>query len=330
MNDYFLGDAFPDAPKLGVLINTQSGRNRSGTTALDTLLASRVDIPVQRPATPAATASSLASLANEGVNVLAVCGGDGTVQQVLNVILSPASPFVQAPTLAILPGGTTNMIAHDLNEGSRPVAVLETILKHLDGKTLQTRLTSRPVIRLSGGDAISPAYGLFFGAAGIYEATMSNRRSIDRLGVRDGFGPGLRLFAILFKVATGRDPFPQTPMRIMLDGQAYGEKAVVVLLASTMNNLSMGLKPFWGQGKGGIRLTLVLEASRSILRAVWLALRSRPHSLLTPDNGYDSLNADRIELAFEGSCVLDGESFHASRTRPILLENAGTLQFLRG
>jgi len=330
MNQSSSGDALPSDPKLGVLINTQSGRNRSGTQALDALLASRPEIPVQRPATPAATATALGSLASQGVNVLAICGGDGTVQQVLNVILSPASPFAEVPVLTILPGGTTNMIAHDLNEGSRPVAVLETILKHLDAGTLPSRLTSRPVIRLSGGDADTPAFGLFFGAAGIHEATMSNRGSVDRLGVRDGFGPGLRILAILFKVATGRDPFPPTQMQITLDGRPYGEKAVVVLLASTMDNLSMGLKPFWGDGKGGIHLTLVFEASRSILRAVWLALRSRPHPLLTPDNGYDSFNTDRIELAFDGGCVLDGESFHVSRTRPILLENAGNLRFLRG
>jgi len=330
MNQSSSGDALPSNPKLGVLINTQSGRNRSGTQALDALLATRPDVPVQRPATPVATAAALGALASAGVNILAVCGGDGTVQQVLNVILSPASPFAQVPPLAILPGGTTNMIAHDLNEASRPTTVLETILKHLHDKTLSSRVATRPVIRLSGGDAAVPSYGLFFGAAGIYEATMDNRKSIDRLGVRDGLGPGLRIFAILFKVATGRDPFAPTPMQITVDRSAYGEKATVVVLASSMNKLSIGLKPFWGDGKGGIRLTLVFQASRSVLRAVWLALRNRPHPLLTPDNGYDSLNADRIELAFDGGCVLDGESFHASRTRPILLENAGNLLLLRG
>jgi diacylglycerol kinase family enzyme len=318
------------SPKLGVLINTQSGRNRSGTQALDGLLASRADIAVVRPAAPDATAASLASLAREGVNVLGVCGGDGTVQQVLNVILSPASPFAAVPVLAILPGGTTNMIAHDLNEGTRPAAVLEKVLKHLDDGTLPTRLASRPIIRLSGGDAVTPAYGLFFGAAGIYDATISNRGSVDRLGIRDGFGPGLRIVAILLKVATGRDPFPPTPIQITVDGQLYGDKPAIVVLASTMSRLSMGLRPFWGGGKGGIRVTLVFEASRSILRAVWLALRGRPHPLLTPANGYDSLNADRVELAFDGGCVLDGESFKASRTRPILLQNITDLAFIRG
>ena len=320
----------PATPKLGVVINLRSGRNQSGTQALDALLATQPQIAVERPAAPGDTAASLAALAAQGVNVLAVCGGDGTVQQVLNVILEPGSPFPAVPLLAVLPGGTTNMIAHDVNEAKRPTALLENVLRNLENGVPDGAVVERPVMRLTGGDLRAPAYGLFFGAAGIYEATMQNRGSVDRLGVRDGLGPGLRIFAILFKVATGRDPFAPTPMRIAVDGRAYGEKATVVFLASTMSNLSMGLKPFWSEGKGGIRVTLVFEASRSILRAVRLALRGRPHPLLTPENGYDSFNADRIELAFDGGCVLDGESVHAARTRPILLENAGILRFLRG
>jgi diacylglycerol kinase (ATP) len=321
---------FPDKPRLGVLINTQSGRNRVGTQALDALLASRPDIAVQRPAQASATASSLATLSTQGVNVLMVCGGDGTVQQVLNILLSPQTPFAQMPILAALPGGTTNMIAHDLNEASRPATVFETILRHLDAGTLPSRQTTRAVMRLTGGDAQSAAYGFFFGAAGIYKATMDSRKGVDRLGIRDGLGPAIQILAILSKIAVGRDPFTPTAMQIAVDGKSLGQKPVIALLLSTMEKLSLSLNPFWGTGAGSMRLTMVFEQSRSLLRAIWLALKSQPHPLLVPANGYDSLNADRIELAFDGNCVLDGETFHASMARPILLQNAGTLRFLRG
>lgn len=262
--------------------------------------------------------------------MLAICGGDGTVQQVLNVLLSPASPFSKVPTLAILPGGTTNMIAHDVNEASRPAAVLQTILQHFDAGTLSSRTTSRPVIQLSGGDMASATYGFFFGAAGIYEATLQNRDSVDKVGLRDGFGPGLRLLAVLFKIATGRDPFAAVKMGIVADAKTYGEKPVVALLATTLEKLSLNLNPFWGSGSGELRLTMVFEGSRSLLRAIRLALRGRPHRLLTPQSGYDSLKAERYELAFDGGCVLDGETFRASRTRPIILQNITNLAFIRG
>jgi diacylglycerol kinase (ATP) len=231
--------------------------------------------------------------------------------------------------LAALPGGTTNMIAHDLNKAGRPAAVLQTLLQHLDGGTLQSRQTTRAVMKLIGGDARSPAYGFFFGAAGIYEATMNSRRGVDRLGIRDGLGPAIQILAILFKVAIGRDPFKATSMQIAIDGQSPEQKRIVALLLSTMGELSLGLKPFWGSGPGSMRLTMVSEGSRALLRAIWLALKSRPHPLLTTANGYDSVNADQVELAFDGDCVLDGETFRASIQRPVLLQNAGTLHFLR-
>lgn len=315
----------PATTKLGVLINAQSGRNRAGTQALDALLRSRPEIAVQRPTRADETAAALAALAARDVALLAICGGDGTVQQVLNVLLSPQTPFAQMPLLAILPGGTTNMIAHDLNESGRPARVLEALLRHVDAGTIQSRIVRRPVIRLTGGDAKAPAHGFFFGSAGIYDATLQNRDSVDRVGLRDGFGPGLRFLAVLAKIATGRDPFVPVPMAIAVDGMAYGEKPVVALLVSSLEKLSLGFVPFWGEGPGTLRMTLVTSHSRALLRAIWLALRSRPHRLLRPENGYDSLNAERIELAFEGGCVLDGETFHASRTQPIVLQNITNL-----
>ncbi|MGE0155072.1 MAG: diacylglycerol kinase family protein [Reyranellaceae bacterium] len=320
----------PSSPRIGVLINRMSGRNRTGTQALDAFLASRPDIPVQRPDRPEATAAALAALAAQGVNVLAICGGDGTVQQALNLLLSPATPFARLPPIAILPGGTTNMIAHDINEARRPLPVLRTILRHAAAGSLASRVAARPVMRLSGGDAPTPAYGFFFGAAGIYDATMQNRATIDRMGVRDSLGPALRLLIVLFRIAIGRDPFPPVPMGLALDGKPYGEKPVIALLASTLDRLVLGVVPFWGADAGPIRLTTVFAHAHSVLRAVFLALRSRPHKLLRPENGYDSFNSERIELAFDGPCVLDGEMFHASRARPIMLEAAGTVSFLRG
>ena len=51
----------PATPKLGVVVNPNSGRNRSGTQALDALLARQPQIAVERPASPDRTAASLAA-----------------------------------------------------------------------------------------------------------------------------------------------------------------------------------------------------------------------------------------------------------------------------
>lgn len=50
--------------------------------------------------------------ADEGVDLLGVCGGDGTVHEVLRGIV--AADALKSMTLAILPAGTANIIATDL------------------------------------------------------------------------------------------------------------------------------------------------------------------------------------------------------------------------
>ena len=316
--------------RLGVIVNARSGRNRGGTTALDALLARHPQIPVERPTTPDATASVLAALAASGVNLVAVCGGDGTVQQVLNIVLEPATPFPDMPLLAVLPGGTTNMISHDVNEADRPAAVLERILLRLADGRPDDAIIQRPVIRLTGGDAAAPAYGLFFGAAGVFDATMQNRRNIDRMGIRDGTGPALRIAAVMLKLFTGRDPFESRRIGIALDRRPREYYECVALLASTMQSLALGITPFWGDGPGRIRLSFARSGARARVLAVCRALRARPGWLLSPTNGYYSFNAERIELRFEGGCVLDGELFRASEESPIVLETAATVRFLPG
>src|SRR3546814_1330268 len=55
----------------------------------------------------------LDSFAADGVDVVAVAGGDGTVQAVLTALYG-RRPFRRPPLLAVLPRGTTNMTAADI------------------------------------------------------------------------------------------------------------------------------------------------------------------------------------------------------------------------
>jgi hypothetical protein len=160
---------------------------------------------------------------------------------------------------------------------------------------------------------------------------MANRTTVDAIGARDGAGPAWRLLTIAVALLLGRDPV--TPVPITLDvGHAAGrDQPYLAVFGTTMDRLSLNLKPFWGDaGAGPVRLTLIHQGARKLLRLAPSILRGRAHPALTVANGYESLRADGVTLSFTGGLVLDGEIFHASAGNPIRLRAVQHIAFARG
>ena len=321
----------PDSRKarLGVLINLRSGRNRSGMETIERILASRPEIVVRRTDHRRDVRAAMGDFAAAGIDVLAVSGGDGTLQRVLNIAVND-KPFPVLPLFAMLPGGTTNMIAYDIGTVRKRGDALAALLRRIDSGALAGGVVVRPLLRLEGGDTRYPRHGLFFGAAGVYEATTLNRRTVDAMGFRDDFGPGLRIAAVLGRLLIGRDPVQSVNMRLDIDGNVGTHSPYLAVFATTMDKLSLNMRPYWGEGDGPIRLTTIAQGARSIFRAAWPMLRGKRSALLTLERGFDSRNIAAMELTFEGGSVLDGEFYFASHVTPLRLSVSGQIAFVSG
>jgi len=64
------------------------------------------------------------------------------------------------------------------------------------------------------------------------------------------------------------------------------------------------------------------------LRALPGLLRGRRNRWITPDNGYISHNAHRLEFNFDDQFVVDGEFFSTEPGCPLVLTDGGRLDFL--
>jgi hypothetical protein len=316
--------------RVGSLDNPRSGGNRRRPGALERALGEDAGLRHRRVQTPADVAEALADFARDGIEVVAINGGDGTIQAALTAVLGERL-FDPPPLFAVLTAGTTSMISRDVGlRGSRAEA-LRRLLRWAQSPDERARLVERPVLRLEHAPGAPPQFGMFFGAAGIEQGIRFCLTRIHTLGVSGEPGAGLALAALLSSLARGRrDVVHPVPVTTALDDGPPERRDHLVLMVTTLERLVVGLRPFWGDGTAPLHYTAVLGHPRRLLAALPRVLRGRPGGAATADNGYVSRDVSEVRVWLEGTgYTLDGEMFtgHAGRG-PVVLRAGGCVSFV--
>lgn len=280
-------------------------------------------------------------------DLLIVEGGDGTLQRVMTELLAK-TPASALPKVAVLPGGSTNMSAADINEHRsfrQCAARLHSILEGAPQPLAQRRplVSVQPSQRQEGASdlpANSPPnrtnpsasgrgrrYGWFFGIGAVCSGI--GRWSEKRPGNR--LQSSMNTAWALFREFQG----PRRHQQVLVDGR---QRPVFAMMATTLNRLLFGSRPFWqsptprqaanphqagppAQGAEG-KPAGPGSAGRSgdAMHSTWVfaeaqGLLRRGFKLLRGDPalgdlpGYQSGDIDGLQMAFDGPYALDGELF---------------------
>jgi diacylglycerol kinase family enzyme len=317
--------------RLGILINPQSGANRHGLQALLRIL-DRYKPAIHRLVRgPKDVAGALTDMAAQQVEVLAVCGGDGTVHAALTVLLH-TRPFAVRPLVALIAGGTTNMTAADVGIGGKPTRALERLLAWSEGRGPSGQLVRRAILRVDCGPGSAPQFGMFFSAAGIVQVTRVRRATRRQAGsglMRGSLGTAVTVGRYLLGLALGRRVVEPTPIAVRLDGQSCGTHNYLALFITTLVRLNPGIRPYWGEEDGPLRYTAVTYQPQDLLLAAPSFFHGRPNRYLTPESGYTSRNIHEAVLQLKAKCALDGQILAGESPRVLTVAHGGEIDFVR-
>lgn len=321
-------------PRVACLTNPDSGRNRRRLAEVRALLRQYPEVLHREVRGQAEVSAALAEMAADPPAVLAVNSGDGTVQAVLTALLLDR-PFAELPRLVLLRGGTTNMTASDVGPGDRLLTALHRLLD--PARDLEAEVVERPVLRVDVSPAGPTRCGMFFGTGAIVRGIEFCHRNVHSRGLRDGLAPGLCTLRVLWAMARGDDRYAAgRPMTVTgragtaPAGGVEGEQDYLLVLASSLERLFLGLRPYWGDTRGAFFFSSLRARPGHALRTLPSLFWGRPGRFATPEHGYASGKVDELRLEMDGPLTLDGEIYQASRAQgPVRVSVGGTASFLR-
>ncbi len=315
--------------RIGLLSNPHSGRNHRRSGELEALAESGhpfVHLRLEKGRPPV---EKLERLAARQIELLVINGGDGTVSRVLTDLLEHRI-WAEPPPIAILPRGTANMTASDIGLRRGGAGQLRELARLAADGGLEAKLVRRPILRVDWAPGRPAIRGMFFGGAGIVDAIDLWSREMLRRGLRGGISHALTLGWFLWKLGTGGADaagIHGRRLRMRLEGRVDYEGEVLLVLATTLERLLLGARPFWDTGTGPIRYLRIDRHAPGLLRHAPSVLRGRGSRALPAAYGSGGL----AELSMEGvgRFTVDGEFFVAPQDHAVRITAGEQLRFVR-
>jgi diacylglycerol kinase (ATP) len=315
--------------RVGVLTNLRAGKNNKRVQRVLAFLGRQHTLLHEETLDFDRVPEVMREFAEAGVQVLVMNGGDGTLQHALTYLFGPNAPGWR-PMIAPIRGGRTNMVASDLGAQRDPVKSLERLLAAAETDRLADLLSPRPVLRVALPNEGNVQCGMFFGAGALHRAVGLAHVALPEEKV-GAWGAGLVTGTLLARAAIGKLSGVLVPdkLRVALDGGDDDTNEIMLAMASTIDRLFLGMRPFWGTEPAPIRTTWVASHAKRIGRTAPGILRGRPSKNATPANGYRSQNVHGFAMQLDAGVVIDGELFDPVPDRVVRVSAIENVPFLR-
>ena len=220
------------AETFGVVSNPHSRRNRAEPDLTGRISRRLASVAHHRmPDTLDGIPSAITALEDEGVDVIAINGGDGTVHHVISALIRHWSgPTL--PKVALLPGGTNNTIARGLGIRGRPEPILA---RYLGLNAHET--TTRRTLAIDGRHGFLFSNGLFARYLELYDAGPPSM-------ARAAWVLAKAVFSALVGGALARHLTAPMHVEVEVDGVIWPSLPWMTLPAGTVDDIGLGFRAF--------------------------------------------------------------------------------------
>ena len=318
-------------PRIALLSNPKSTGNIAQLSRMRSFCVDHPDLFHYEVERADQIGEAMRTIARISPAVLAINGGDGTVQAALTELYNGGHFGAETPPVAVLPSGKTNLIALDLGAQGDPVEALEKLLD-IARADLAPHIVARELISLSGGDSgIAPVIGMFLGGAGLADVMLYCRERIYPLGLPNSISHFITAVAVVLRQVFGLRasflPPEPAPLSVSVRREGAITGRFAFLFVTTLEKLLLSGE-VGSHGNGPLKFVAVEQKPVSMLRAFFASLMGRLGR--TKLAGVHVEEADEIAIEGEASrVILDGETFRAGLGKPILLKPAQPLSFVR-
>ena len=319
-------------PRIALLSNPKSTGNLAQLPAIREYCDSHPDVFHYEVEQASQIGDAMRIIARVQPRVLAINGGDGTVQAALTEIYNGGHFGDQPPPVAVLPSGKTNLIALDLGARGDPIETLERLIELARSDDLDRFTVARELIALRrAGSEDRPVIGMFLGGAGLAETMIYCREKIYPLGLPNSVAHAITAVATVAKQLLGIKasflPPDSKPLSVSLSEQSGLSGRFSLLAVTTLERLLLSTN-IGAHREGTLKLLAIEERPKSVLRALFAKVAGK-----LGRSNFDGVHIKEAgEITIEGDSsdvILDGETFRAETGSPIWLRTAEPLSFVK-
>ncbi len=319
---------------VGLLVNPKAGKKSGYGLELAELLDGQKNVEIKIIEKFSTLPAMMDDFAARGIDILFISSGDGTVQAIQTDI-AERGKFARQPHLCLLPHGTTNMTAADLGFGIKSIQGQADFIVATGAGKNPDDVRVRPTVKISNPADGMVRHGMFLGTGAAWQGTKFCQTDVHKTGLKGNWATFATLATALVKAAF----LPANPddlsridrpyeMTIMADDMPVAENGQLMFLATTLQKLILGVKPFWGGANGPMRSTIIPYPPPNVFR--WsLPLMRGGEDRRVPE-GCLSFCADEILVDTKCPFVIDGEFFDPPAGEPLRITTGPDFSYVCG